>query len=118
MDTRDVRDLVVFDEDAPRHQTLFESDNLWSEVVCLQGPQGLGPISDRDSDAVCVVLAGRVAVQLDRGRTRLEQWGSVLIPRTTELTIRNASEEPAVILLVAAPPPVPRAAGSAAADHP
>ena len=104
-----MRDLVAFDDDGPHHAPLFESDRVWSEIVCIQGPQGLGPISDRDSDAICVVLAGRIAVQVDRGRTKLEQWGSVLVPRTAELTVRNASDEPAVILLVAAPPPVPRA---------
>jgi hypothetical protein len=108
METKDVRDLVAFDDDGPRHEALFESDRLWSEIVCLQGPQGIGPLSDRDSDAICVVLAGRVAVQIDRGRKRLDQWGSVLVPKTAELTIRNASDDPAVMLLVAAPPPPPR----------
>jgi hypothetical protein len=108
MDTKDVRDLVAFDEDGPRHETLFESDHLWSELLCLDGPQGIGPISDRDSDAMCVVLAGRIAVQVDRARKKLDRWGSVLVPKTAELTIRNASQEPAVILLVAAPPPTPR----------
>jgi hypothetical protein len=109
MDTKDVRDLVAFDEDRPRHAALFESDHLWSEVLCLQGPQGVGPIADRNSDAICVVLAGRVAVQVDRSRKRLDQWGSVLVRKTAELTLRNASDEPAVILLVAAPPPPVRA---------
>ena len=109
MDAKDLRDLVRFSEEGPRHQPLFESDHLWSEVVCLQGAQGLGPISDPDSDAICTVVAGRVAIQLDRGRKRLGQWGTVLIPAGSELTIRNASEEPAVIVLIAAPPPTPRA---------
>jgi hypothetical protein len=106
--TRDLRDLVGFDDDGPRHQDLFQSEHLWSEVLCLQGPQGIGPISDPDSDAICAVLAGRVVVQVDRDRERLEQWGSALVPKRSELTIRNASDEPAVILLVAAPPPTPR----------
>jgi quercetin dioxygenase-like cupin family protein len=109
MDAKDLRDLVRFSEEGPRHEPLFESDHLWSEVVCLQGAQGLGPISDPDSDAICTVVAGRVAIQLDRGRKRLGQWATVLIPAGSELTIRNASEEPAVIVLIAAPPPTPRA---------
>ncbi len=104
-----MRDLVRFSEDGPRHETLYESDHLWSEVVCLQGAQGLGPISDPDSDAICMVVAGRVAVQVDKGRKRVGQWDTVLVPAGSELTIRNASEEPAVILLVAAPPPTLRA---------
>jgi hypothetical protein len=108
VDARDLRDLVRFDDDGPRHEPLFESEHLWSEVVCLQGPQGIGPIADRDSDAMCTVLAGRVVVQVDRARRRLEQWGSALVAKGSEVTIRNASDDPAVILLVAAPPPIPR----------
>jgi quercetin dioxygenase-like cupin family protein len=53
-------------------------------------------------------VAGEVAVQVDRGRERLAQWGSVLIPAGSNLAVRNASDEPAVVLLVAAPPPTPR----------
>ena len=108
MESKDLRDLVRFDQDGPRHEELWVSDELWSEVVCLQGPQGIGPISDRDSDAICTVLAGEVAVQVDRGRSRLGQWGSALVPKGSELTIRNASPEPSVVLIVAAPPPPPR----------
>ena len=108
MESKDVRDLVRFDEDGPRHEELWVSDELWSEIVCFQGAQGIGPISDRDSDAICTVLAGEVAVQVDRGRARLAQWGSALVPKGSDLTIRNASSEPSVVLIVAAPPPKPR----------
>jgi glyoxylate utilization-related uncharacterized protein len=107
VDTKDLRDLVRFDDDGPRHEDLFQSEHLWSEVVCLQEAQSVGPIVDRDSDAICTVLAGRVAVQVDRGRKRLEQWGAALVPKGSELTISNASDQPAVILLIAAPPPTP-----------
>lgn len=106
---KDLRDLVRFDRDGPHHETLYESDHIWSEVVCLQTNQGIGPISDADSDALCVCIAGEVTVQVDRGRKRLPQWGSMLVPAGSDLVVKNASDEPAVILLVAAPPPTPRA---------
>lgn len=109
MNARDLRDLVRFDEDGPRHETVFETDRLWSEVVCLDRNQALGPISDRDSDAFVLVVTGRVVVQVDRGRKRREQWETALVPAGSELTITNATEDPAVILLVAAPPPPRRA---------
>jgi hypothetical protein len=109
VNTKDLRDLVHFADDGPRRETLYESPHLWSELVCLQGAQGMGPVADPDSDAICTVVAGTVAVQVDRGRVRLPQWGSVLIPAGSSLTVRNASPEPAVILLVAAPPPASRA---------
>jgi glyoxylate utilization-related uncharacterized protein len=108
VETRDLRDLVRFSEDGPVHGPLFGSERLWSEVVCLEGPQRLGPVSDPDSDALCAVLAGEVAVQVDRGRARLRQWGTVLVPAGSTLTVANASPEPAVLLIVAAPPPAPR----------
>ena len=108
MKSKDLRDLVRFDADGPRHESLYESDHLWSEVVCLEPNQGIGPIADADSDAICLCVAGEVAVQVDRGRKRLLQWGSVLVPAGSDLVLKNASDEPAVILLVAAPPPTSR----------
>ncbi len=109
MEPRDLRDLVRFTEDGPHHEPLYEGDHLWSEVVCLDLNQGLGPIADPDSDAICLIVTGRVVVQVDRKRKRLEQWGTALVPAGSELTLTNATGEPAVVLLVAAPPPTRRA---------
>lgn len=109
MDAKDLRDLVRFDEDGPHHEGLFESEHLWSEVVCLDRNQALGTIADRDSDAIVLVVTGRVVVQVDRRRRRLEQWETSLVPAGSELTITNATGDPAVVLLVAAPPPTKRA---------
>jgi quercetin dioxygenase-like cupin family protein len=108
MDTRDLRDLVHFDEDGPRHEPLFESEHLWSEVLCLEKNQSMGPIADPSSDAIALVVSGRVVVQVDRGRKRREQWEVTLVPAGAALTITNATGEPAVVLLVAAPPPPKR----------
>jgi glyoxylate utilization-related uncharacterized protein len=103
--TLDIRDLVHFSNDEPRRQTLVEGERLWSEIVCLQAAQGVGPIRDDDSDGIVVVLAGEVATQVGKGRARMKQWEAVDVPAGMELTIRNASEEPAVVLVVVAPPP-------------
>lgn len=105
METRDIRELVHFGEDAPRRRTLFESTRLWSAVVCLQGNQRLGPMADPASDAIVTVLAGQVAAQVGKDRRRMKQWASVLVPAAMELSLANASEEPSVVLIVAAPPP-------------
>jgi glyoxylate utilization-related uncharacterized protein len=109
VDARDLRDLVRFDEDGPHHEPLFESEHLWSEVVCLERNQALGTISDRDSDALVLVVSGRVVVQVERRRKRLEQWETALVPAGAELTVTNATGDPAVVMLVAAPPPPKRA---------
>lgn len=105
MKTLDIRDLVHFSDDEPRRQTLVEGERLWSEIVCLQAAQGVGPIRDDESDGIVVVLAGEVATQVGKGRARMKQWEAVDVPAGMELTIRNASEEPAVVLVVVAPPP-------------
>jgi glyoxylate utilization-related uncharacterized protein len=109
MKPRDIRDLVWFADDEPRHETLLESDQLWSQVICLQGSQGMGPMTDVTSDAFATVLAGEVAAQVGKSRSRMAQWDAVLVPHGDELTLRNASDEPSVILLVLAPPPAPPA---------
>ena len=105
MKTLDIRDLVHFSDDEPRRKTLIEGERLWSEIVCLQQAQGVGPIRDDESDGILVVLAGEVAAQVGKGRARMKQWEAVEVPAGQELTIRNASEEPAVALIVVAPPP-------------
>jgi quercetin dioxygenase-like cupin family protein len=107
VETRDLRDLVHFSEDGALHHALFETERVWSEVICLHGAQGVGPMTDPRSDAIALVVSGEVAAQVDKGRARMGQWESVLVPAGSELTIRNASEEPSVVLLVLAPPPAP-----------
>jgi quercetin dioxygenase-like cupin family protein len=109
VDAKDLRDLVAFAEDGPTRFGVLESDRLWSEIVCLDRNQRYGPVQDPDSDALVLVIAGEVVVQVDRGRKRLKQWGVALAPAGGEVTLANASADPAVILVVAAPPPTPRA---------
>ena len=106
MKTRDIRDLVRFDDDEACQETLSETEHLWTRVVCLQKNQGVGPMGYSTSDAFLTVLAGEVAAQIDKGRARMKQWESATVPAGSELTLRNASEEPSVVLLVVAPPPV------------
>jgi glyoxylate utilization-related uncharacterized protein len=103
--TLDIRTLVHFADDEPRRRTLIESERLWSGIVCLQGAQGVGPIRDDDADGIVLVLAGEIAAQVGKGRARMKQWETVEVPAGLELTMRNASDEPAVVLLVVAPPP-------------
>ena len=105
MKTRKVTDLVHFEDDAARIEVLYETPQLFSQVVCVQGSQGIGPMSDASSDGIVVVLAGEIATQIGKARARMRQWESALIPAGEELTLRNASEEPSVVLLVLAPPP-------------
>lgn len=105
MKTRNVTDLIHFNDDAPRTEVLHETDRLWSQVICLQGAQGVGPLTDDSAQGFVVVLAGEIAAQVGKGRARMKQWESVTLAAGEALTLRNASSEPAVVLLVLSPPP-------------
>ena len=106
MEARDLRDLVHFDPNGAATHEVFETEHLWSQLICLERTQRVGPIGDPASDALFIVVAGEVVIQVDKDRKRVQQWSAVLAPAGGEVTISNASTEPAVILVTAAPPPV------------
>ncbi len=106
--TRDLKDAVRFSDQGPTRETLLETDKLWSQLLCLDRAQQVGPIADPGSDAVFTVVAGRVVFQVGQRRKRLEQWETALAPAGEQVTVTNASGDPAVLLIVAAPPPPPR----------
>ncbi|MGH2724110.1 MAG: hypothetical protein ACRDI0_07560 [Actinomycetota bacterium] len=108
METADLRDFVDFEEGQVIRRSVFESERLWAQVLCIDRNRGYGPVGDPDSDAVITVMAGEAVVQVDRSRSRLKQWGTALVPARMELTVTNASAEPLVVLLTVAPPPTPR----------
>ena len=110
MQSRNLKDLVHFREGGVRRETLFETGHLWSEVLCFNPKQTLGPVADPASDAMFTVLAGEARFDVGRRRKQLKQWGSVLVPAGDEVTVFNVAADPLVVLLVASPPPVPREA--------
>lgn len=110
MDAVDLRDLVEFEEGEAVRRTVFESERLWAQTVCVDQNGSYGPVSDKDADALVTILAGEAVFLVDKKRKRLKQWGSVLVAAGAELVVTNASTEPLVLLMVAAPPPPPRAA--------
>jgi mannose-6-phosphate isomerase-like protein (cupin superfamily) len=106
---RNLKRFVHFSPDEVNRETVFETENLWTEVLCLERNQAIGPVTDDESDAMFLIVAGEAAFQVDEQRKRLGQWGIVLVPAGAEVTVTNASVEPLVLLLVAAPPPAPQA---------
>ena len=97
--------MVAFSEAGAHRETVFRTQHLRSEILCLDKNQATDPSTDRDSDVMVTVVAGEVVVYLDRKFKRFRQWGATVAPAGTEMVIKNASSDPAVILLVAAPPP-------------
>ena len=109
MENRTLTRFVHFSPDGVRRETVFETDHLWTQILCFERNQSLGPVMDPDADAMFTVVAGEAVFLVDADRKRLKQWGAVLVPAGAEVTVSNASVEPLVVMLVAAPPPVPRA---------
>ena len=108
MERRNLTRMVRFSSDGVLRETVFETDHLWSQVLCFDRNQALGPVTDPDADAMFTIVAGEAVFVVDGDRRRLKQWESVLVPAGAEVTVSNASVEPLVLLLVAAPPPAPQ----------
>lgn len=104
METVDLKDLVQFAEE-PVRSTVFETDRLWTQAVCLDRNQSFGPVADPQADAVLTVIAGEAVILVERKRRRLKQWGAALVPAGSDVTLTNASNDPLVVLIVTAPPP-------------
>lgn len=109
VERRNLTRMVQFSPDGVRRETVFETDRLWSQVMCFDRNQTLGPVTDPDADAMFTIVAGEAVFIVDGDRRRLKQWETVLVPAGAEVSVTNASIEPLVLLLVAAPPPAPRA---------
>ncbi len=108
MRSESLRDFVRFSAERVTRSSVFETPHLWSEVVCFDRNQTIGPVKDEDSDALFTILAGEALFQVNGRRSRLDQWSAVLVPAGAEVTVKNASIDPLVVLVVAAPPPVTR----------
>lgn len=109
MENRNLKRFVHFSEDAVRKETVFETAHLWTQVLCFERNQTLGPVTDMDSDAVFTIVAGEAVFLVNGRRKRLEQWGTVLVPAGDAVTVSNASVDPLVVLVMTAPPPAPHA---------
>ena len=105
MEHKDLQSLVQFPDGIVGRSTVFETERLWSQVLCFARNQTLGPIADEQADAMWTVLAGEAAFTVGSKRKRAKQWGSVLAPAGHKVFVANASTEPLVLLVVAAPPP-------------
>lgn len=105
MEQANLTDHVQFEESEAARSRIFESERLFSQLLCLSRNQSYGPAGDPSSDAMLTVLAGEAAFQIGKRRARLKQWGSVLVPAGADLTVKNASPDPLVVLMVTAPPP-------------
>jgi mannose-6-phosphate isomerase-like protein (cupin superfamily) len=108
VEDRTLTRFVHFSPDGVHRETVFETEHLWTQMLCFERNQAIGPVMDPEADAMFTVVAGEGVFVVDADRKRLKQWGSVLVPAGSEVSVSNASIDPLVVLLVAAPPPAPR----------
>jgi quercetin dioxygenase-like cupin family protein len=116
MRNKSLKDLVHFDPGGIRREPLFETEHLFSEVLCFDAKQHVGPMMDPESDALFTVLAGEGRFNVGRRSRTMRQWGAVLVPAGEEVAVMNLHDEPLVVLMVAAPPPSADDAGSDLAE--
>lgn len=109
MESRTLTRFVHFSPDGVRRETVFETEHLWTQILCFEPNQSIGPVMDPEADAMFTVVAGEAVFQVGGDRKRLKQWGAVMVPAGDEISVSNASSDPLVVLLVAAPPPAPTA---------
>jgi quercetin dioxygenase-like cupin family protein len=109
MENQSLKRYVHFSPDGVRRETVYETEHLFTQVLCFERNQTLGPMSDPASDALFLVMAGEAVFLVEGKRKRVEQWASVLVPAGEEVHVTNASVDPLVLLMTTAPPPVPRA---------
>jgi quercetin dioxygenase-like cupin family protein len=107
VENRTLTRFVHFSPDGVRRETVFETEHLWTQMMCFERNQSLGPVMDPDADAMFTVVAGEAVFVVDGDRKRMKQWGAVLVPAGSEVAVSNASTDPLVVLLVASPPPAP-----------
>jgi mannose-6-phosphate isomerase-like protein (cupin superfamily) len=107
MDSGNLKRFVHFSAGEINRETVFETTRLWTQVLCFERNQSMGPIMDKEADAVFTIVAGEAVFTVGGRRKRLDQWGTVLVPAGSEVSVTNASVDPLVLLLTAAPPPVP-----------
>ena len=95
---RNLQDFVQFSPDGVRRETVFETGHLWTQVLCFDRNQHVGPMEDPDADGLFAVLAGEAVFLVDRKRRRVKQWEAVLVPAGASVSVTNASVDPLVVL--------------------
>ena len=58
MESRNLKRFVHFSPDGARRETVFETGRLWTQVLCFECNQSIGPVTDPDSDALFTIVAG------------------------------------------------------------
>jgi mannose-6-phosphate isomerase-like protein (cupin superfamily) len=105
MQTRDVKAEQRFAAEKMQKVGLFETDNLFADIYCLEPGQEQKIHAHKGADKIYFVLEGRGRFHIGGEEKDLGANQIVLAPADVEHGVRNAAGERLVLLVMMAPNP-------------
>jgi mannose-6-phosphate isomerase-like protein (cupin superfamily) len=101
----------AFSAEKMQKVNLFETENLFCDVYCLQPGQAQKPHHHGGADKIYYVLEGTATIQVGEEEEPLGPGRIVLAPSGSVHGVRNASQENLTLLVIMAPNPNVKKAG-------
>jgi mannose-6-phosphate isomerase-like protein (cupin superfamily) len=95
----------AFSSEKMQKVNLFETENLFCDVYCLQPGQAQKPHHHSGADKIYYVLEGTATIQVGEEEESLGPGNIVLAPSGSVHGVRNASQENLTLLVMMAPNP-------------
>ena len=105
MDTRDVFALARFAPDKMQKVNLFETENFFCDLYCLEPGQEQKPHAHAEADKLYYVLAGRGSFLIGEESRELGERQMVLAPAGAPHGVRNTGEARLTLLVLMSPNP-------------
>jgi quercetin dioxygenase-like cupin family protein len=105
MQTRNVKSEQRFSAEKMQKVGLFETDNLFADIYCLEPGQEQKIHAHRGADKIYFVLEGTGRFHIGGEEQELSANQIVLAPADVEHGVRNASDQRLVLLVMMAPNP-------------
>jgi quercetin dioxygenase-like cupin family protein len=98
-------ELKKFSPDKMVKVNLFETQNFFCDIYCLEKEQGQKPHTHSDADKIYFVLEGKGLFQIGEEKQTLGVGNTVLAPAGLLHGVENLSEEKLVLLVFMSPNP-------------
>jgi quercetin dioxygenase-like cupin family protein len=105
MQTKDVKNEQRFSSEKMQKVSLFETENLFTDIYCLEPAQEQKIHAHKGADKIYFVLEGTGRFHIGGQEQDLSANQIVLAPADVEHGVRNASDQRLVLLVMMAPNP-------------
>jgi quercetin dioxygenase-like cupin family protein len=105
MQTKNVKTEERFSVEKMQKINLFETDNMFTDIYCLEPGQEQKIHAHKGADKIYFVLEGTGRFHIGGEEQDLSLSQIVLAPSDVEHGVRNASDERLVLLVMMAPNP-------------